>query len=171
MYSSIEGLDIDVKTGKMGVLFKEARSSREALFSPMDVDFVLRYGIGKSFFSLEEVMVHLPLFPFSQLRFFPEIIEGSSFLDTLLHADYILKMLSIGVKINAAASFEQRPSEERLLGQLPRALAEAIKQRVDQNSCSSFDRIWIEAGDVPLFQHVDQGEIKVRLGTPRISFK
>lgn len=61
------------------------------------------------------------------MRYYPKELEGSDYLKTLLHTDYLLKMFSQGVEINSQTPFEIRSVYEGLLHRLPLDLARTLR--------------------------------------------
>ncbi len=57
-----------------------------------------------------------------EFRYAPESISRTNYLGTLLHADYLLKMLTASVEINAEKPFKFRNISEGLTKRLPNEL-------------------------------------------------
>jgi len=102
IFHSIDGFEIDLKTGNVKLLMtkadcEEGGQQLPGLFGWRDVAEVLGDNIAGGFLSfndpgLDEDGRSYPYHPFQGVNFGPESLRGSQFLATLLHTDYLLKV-------------------------------------------------------------------------------
>lgn len=152
-YDSVDGVEIDVEMGTFRVLYTPSPPQSSGLFDDLDIMEVFHNGLQYSVFTLEPPDNDLQYHPFHQLKFSPPSLKhATNILQTLLHADYILKMMSMGVEVSANAPHLFRSaSEDGFLGLLPAELREKVKplsERRGGNSKENVHRFWIESGDL-----------------------
>ncbi|CAG0887913.1 unnamed protein product [Darwinula stevensoni] len=83
-----------------------------------------------------------------------EKLRQTNFVKTMLHADYLLKMLSMGCEVSSKAPFKMRDATgpSGFVTSLPdgiQELVKAISMRKDGQTVGNAHRFWIEAGKLP----------------------
>lgn len=129
-FADIDGFTLNMKTFQLTLMINGT-----GLFTMDDVFETLKNGIISAFFTLEQPDTKYMSNPYQKMIYGPASMAHSNFLGTLLHADYILKMLSTGVEINGNSPFEIRPFTHDL---------EFIKPLETNHA----HRFWIQAGPV-----------------------
>ena len=163
-YDSVDGVEIDVERGTFRVLCTPSPPQSSDLFDHLDMGEVFYNGLQYSIFTLDPPDNDLQYHPFHQLKFLPPSLEhATNFLQTLLHADYLLKMMSMGVEVSANAPHLFRSaSKDGFLRLLPTKLQEKVKpvsQRRGGNREENVHRFWIESGDLE-YSRVDLNDGK-----------
>jgi hypothetical protein len=128
-----------------------------------DVVNALWNEVGSSFFTLDQADVELSSHPFQEMKYAPHHLKHTDFLATLLHADYLLKMFSMGTEVSAKSPFLFRDSSEGLL-LLPEHLREALKpihQRKYKQSYGNVHRFWIESKELVYYiEEIEDGVLR-----------
>jgi hypothetical protein len=104
-YESIDGFYYNLENGTIQVLGTVASRPDRALVYKSDIETVLSLGISSTFFSLDQLEDKLHANPLQKTTYFPESLDGTEFLLTLFHADYLLKMFTVGVEISSKPPF------------------------------------------------------------------
>ncbi|CAF3413552.1 unnamed protein product [Rotaria sp. Silwood2] len=150
-YSKVDGIKININTGEITFLFVPARRMESiALFGSDDIADVLKKGITKAVFTLNQPDNEFLWHPFQRMRYAPANLINTQYLITLLHADYLLKFITMGIEVNAKAPFLMREASEGFMKRLPKRLQELLKplyKRDRKLSYGNIHRFWIEAGD------------------------
>lgn len=146
------GLEISKKDFSVSILVERASrfnvfSRKPALLSWDDIGCGLSLSDPGSFFSLEGIDPQQTRYhPFNKAIFFPEQLDGSDFLFTMLHTDYLLKQFSMGCEIQSRPPFELRSISEGLLKGVPSKLKQALSSIPSRGaSRSKVHRFWIQA--------------------------
>jgi hypothetical protein len=139
-----------------------------------DVVNALWNGVGSSFFTLDQADVELSSHPFQEMKYAPHHLKHTDFLATLLHADYLLKMFSMGTEVSAKSPFLFRDSSEGLL-LLPEHLREALKpihQRKDKQNYGNVHRFWIESKELVYYmEEIEDGVLRFTFDEVRMVVK
>ncbi|CAF4341246.1 unnamed protein product, partial [Didymodactylos carnosus] len=147
-YSQVVGVTLDNDTGEIEFMFRQAKKNEHNLFDATDVMDTLRNGIFFAHFTLDPPNTDYHSHPFNEMRYLPKrLSQTPNYLLTLLHADYLLKMISTGVEINAFEPFEMRPSAENLMQRLPAYIREELQAIATKKSgiiTDSIHRFWIQ---------------------------
>ncbi|CAM4910842.1 unnamed protein product [Rotaria socialis] len=154
-FKKVNGISFNISTGKIKFLLQVAQSKEQGLFDANDVQEVLTKGITNSLFTLDQPAVEFPSHPFQEMRYGPSSLSKTNFLSTLLHADYLLKMISTGVEVCSEPPFQIRDASDGFMKRLPEWLQEELKPIDERNDCAimnSVHRFWIEAGEIA-YQH------------------
>lgn len=133
-FRDIDGFTINMKTFEVTFLL-----TGEGLFTMDDIFETLGRGIVSAFLTLEQPDTKYLSNPYQKMIYGPTSMSGSNYLGTMLHADYILKMLSTGVEVKSEAPFDIRSFNHGLLFVKP----------VETNITNTAHRFWIQAGPVP----------------------
>lgn len=175
LFSSVEGIEINLEAGEIKLLLIAAKDKFEAMFNMQDIQDVLSTGTISSFFTLDQPDADLLSHPFQEMRYAPKNIVMSNYLGTLLHTDYLLKMISTDVEVNSLPPFVMRKASDGFMKRLPKHLAEKVKPVHLRNDGSvNYDqahRFWIEAGSLPFNEEVDNSTIKFRFGKIKMYVK
>lgn len=172
------GLEINKKDFSINVLVE--RSSRlnvfnrePALLSLGDIACGISLNQPGSFFSLEGIdPQQTPYHPFNKLIFFPEELEGTELLFTMLHTDYLLKQFSMGFEIQYYPPFQLRPMSEGLLKRLPNDLKEALSSIPSRGaSLNRVHRLWIQADTMEYDVHEDNDTIRWLFGEVKMTVR
>jgi hypothetical protein len=86
------------------------------------------------------------------MKYCPDSLKNTNYLASLLHADYLLKMFSMGTEVFGKKPFLFREGDEGFLQVLPEFLREALtppSHRSDSSNCGQVHRFWIEAMELP----------------------
>lgn len=158
-FVSIEGVEIDLKTGEFQLDFIKNEDG-PGLFDMEDVKEIFSNGIVGSIFSLDPPDNHLSYNPFQQITFGPSSLSKTHYLMTLLHADYLLKMLSMETEVSSKIPFQMRDANENLLKILPKKLRNKIKMNRKNAVLSQVNRFWIEALDLPFERTIEGDKVK-----------
>ena len=146
------GLEIDKKDFGIKVLVEQSSrfnvfNKKPALLSWGDIAGGLSLHQAGAFFSLEAIdPQETPYHPFNKLIYFPEQLEGTEMLFTMLHTDYLLKQFSMGYEIQSYPPFQLRPVTEGLLKELPDDLKKVLCSIPSRGaSRDRVHRLWIQA--------------------------
>ena len=147
-YSQVIGVTLNNDTGAIEFLFTRAKKTEHNLFDASDVMDILQNGIYFAHFTLDPPNTDYHSHPFNEMRYLPKRLSKSpNYLLTLLHADYLLKMISTGVEINAFEPFQMRPSTENLMQRLPAHIRDELQAIAVKKSglvMDSIHRFWIQ---------------------------
>ena len=172
------GLEINKKDFSINVLVE--RSSRlnvfnrePALLSLGDIACGISLNQPGSFLSLEAIdPQQTPYHPFNKLIFFPDELEGSELLFTMLHTDYLLKQLSMGFEIQYYPPFQLRPVSEGLLKRLSNDLRDALSSIPSRGaSRNRVHRLWIQADTMEYDVHEDKDTIRWLFGEVKMTVR
>lgn len=165
-YDSVDGIEIDIETGKFSVQFTQSPPGKSGLFNKQDMLDILENGIQHSLFRLDPPSNDLQFHPFQQLKFSPASLERApNFLQTLLHADYLLKMISMGVEVSSHWPHPFRNAKVGFMKLLPEYLRDKIRpvtERRGGNREDSCHRFWIESDEVECEQVYDDDRNTLR---------
>lgn len=151
VYSKAKGIRFQPRTSEFEVLLEDASSAAEGLFTDDDVQEVLSNGIHYASFSLDPPHNRECPHPLQEATWSPPKLSGTDFLRTLLHADYLLKMLCGGVEISMKPPFSCRRASEGLTSNLSGLLSDVLRtpaerSRTKKLPLASCVRSWIECG-------------------------
>ncbi|CAG2109387.1 unnamed protein product, partial [Medioppia subpectinata] len=160
-FTGVEGVVIDIEHGTFELLLAND-PERPALINTTDIDEVLIRGITHGVFSLDPVSDtdHYDYHPFQRLRYSPGAIKDTHYLATLLHADYLLKMFTMGTEVSAHQPFPMRDGySDAFLSVLPDELREDLRlDREGRTGASNYGqthRFWIEAQELGYDETID----------------
>ena len=94
------------------------------------------------------------------MKFGPSSLTQTRYLMTLLHADYLLKMLLMETEVSSKIPFEMRNANENISKLLPNEIREKIQILRNSKSLSQINRFWIEPLELP-YQIIEEGD-KIR---------
>ncbi|CAF1228750.1 unnamed protein product, partial [Didymodactylos carnosus] len=147
-YSQVIGITLNNDTGDIEFLFTKAKKNEHNLFDAADVVDVLTNGIDFAYFTLDPPNANYHSHPFNEMRYLPRRLENiPNYLLTLLHTDYLLKMISTGVEICSLIPFEMRSSTDNLMQRLPIKIREELQAIAVKKSgmiTDSIRRFWIQ---------------------------
>lgn len=147
-YSQVIGITLNNDTGDIEFMFTKARKTEHYLFDAEDIIDILTNGIDFAYFTLDPSSIEYHSHPFNEMKYLPKrLVNTPNYLLTLLHTDYLLKMISTGVEICSQAPFEMRPSSENLMQRLPTHIREELQSVVAKKSgflTDSIHRFWIQ---------------------------
>ncbi|CAF3849068.1 unnamed protein product [Rotaria sp. Silwood1] len=158
-FKKVNGISFNINTGEIKFLFQVVQSKDYGLFDVDDIQEVLKKGITSSLFTLDQPNIEFQSHPFQEMRYAPKSLSNTNFLSTLLHADYLLKMISTGVEICSEPPFQMRDASDGFMKRLPEWLQEQLKpidQRKDCVIMNSVHRFWIEAGEITYEHEFDE---------------
>ncbi|CAF4643172.1 unnamed protein product, partial [Didymodactylos carnosus] len=124
----------------------------DGLFDFNDVREIFFNNLTYTVFSLEQPNTEFLVHPFQEMKYSPVYeLSQTNYLYTLLHADYILKMISTGMKICSKRPF-QISNEKHFLKRLPQRLQSEFVSIYKQKSKNvsvlpRIHRFWIESDD------------------------
>ncbi|CAF3697190.1 unnamed protein product [Rotaria sp. Silwood1] len=154
-YAKVDGIKFNITTGKVTFLFVPARHPEHiALFDSDDVADVFKKGISNAIFSLDQPKYEFLSHPFQTMKYAPSGLTKTRYLTTLLHTDYLLKFITLGVEINSKWPFPIRKASEGFMQRLPKHLQDLLKpieMRDKFFTRGNIHRFWIEAGD-PVYE-------------------
>ena len=127
----------------------------------------------ESFFSLEAVKPQETHYhPFNEQIFEPKEMEGSQFLYSLFHTDYLLKQFSTGFELSAYPPFHVRFTSEGLLERLPDDLKVALSSIPSRGqSQSRVRRLWIQADAMEFDVQEDKDYVRWLFGEVRMAVR
>jgi tetratricopeptide (TPR) repeat protein len=153
-FTSVEGVVIDVQSGSFELLMS-MNPGEPGLINMDDIQEILCNGITHSAFTLDQPETELQSHPFQEMKYGPDSLKNTNYLATLLHADYLLKMFSMGTEVSAKKPFLFREGDEGILQVLPQFLREALTNTSHPSNSSNYGqvhRFWIEARELPYTQ-------------------
>ncbi|XP_065651170.1 uncharacterized protein LOC136079363, partial [Hydra vulgaris] len=110
--------------------------------------------------------------PFNQYFFMPEELDGTEFLSTLFHTDYLLKQFSMGEEISLVPPFKHRSVYNGLLKDLPHEIQEVLKPiHLRGFSKSRVHRLWIQADEMDLDIKEDNENVLYLFGDINMSVR
>ena len=126
-----------------------------------------------SFFSLEAVKPQETHYhPFNEQIFEPKEMEGSQFLYSLFHTDYLLKQFSTGFELSAYPPFHVRFTSEGLLERLPDDLKYALSSIPSRGqSQSRVRRLWIQADAMEFDVQEDKDYVRWLFGEVQMAVR
>eukprot|EP01062_Namystynia_karyoxenos_P063648 TRINITY_DN5645_c0_g1_i4.p1 TRINITY_DN5645_c0_g1~~TRINITY_DN5645_c0_g1_i4.p1 ORF type:complete len:1415 (+),score=433.24 TRINITY_DN5645_c0_g1_i4:97-4245(+) len=171
------GANVSFEDGKECVTLRFS-PSRQSTLTKAETAFLVRHGAHAAVFSLEQptppkqpdggpLVMHNH--PFQELKFGPASWQCTTLLQTLLHTDYVLKMMTTGVEVSTAPGFEQRPADAGVLGRLPEEVLEYLREPLldERRPSGTAHRFWIEVGEVPFAEEGDS----IAVGYPDVYIK
>lgn len=147
-------LDYNESSPSVKLIFKPAKV-KNGLLSFDDVLTVFKLDqeeVHPISFSLDSPSTTEHYHPFALMESKPYKLQKSRFMQTLFHADYLLKFLSSGMEVSANPPFDLRPILHNLSKHLPHDLLHAVrppylrksKFNLPMKSGSLRHRLWIE---------------------------
>jgi hypothetical protein len=180
----VHGINFNFLTGDINFLFEEAKHTQyhynHGLFDLNDVAEILTNGLTSAIFTLDHPNVAYRSHPFQEMRYAPANLSETNYLATLLHCDYLLKMLSTGSEVCAHSPFPIRPASHGFMKRLPERLRNALrpvwerKMYYPSHDKESAHRFWIEAGEITYEQDLTpmlRGEITFYLSDVKMVVK
>eukprot|EP01105_Mastigella_eilhardi_P015272 TRINITY_DN347_c0_g1_i3.p1 TRINITY_DN347_c0_g1~~TRINITY_DN347_c0_g1_i3.p1 ORF type:complete len:1789 (+),score=315.35 TRINITY_DN347_c0_g1_i3:411-5369(+) len=168
-FGALRGFSLDMSKGSLE--FKIDYRS-EKLLRSSDLATVFRSGATSAMFSLEplEAPDEMPFHPFHAAKVSPGSLDGDV-LATLLHTDWLLKFLSLGVEVSVEPPFAIRPVEQGLLHRLPERLRHVVRcvharEAKYRGSAlrTNYHRFWIEACELQFTKTESNGTLEVVFG-------
>ncbi|CAF3720979.1 unnamed protein product [Rotaria sp. Silwood1] len=176
-FTNVDGISFNIDTGEIKLFLVPTKNKIDALFSDNDLNEVFSKGITQAIFTLDQPDSKLLSHPFQEMKYGPSSsLVHTQYLATLLHADYLLKMITTGTEVCAIAPFPME-KESNVLRRLPRHLQELLKplhqREKTKNLWGNAHRFWIEAGNLIYERQVNnaQSEIIYRLGDVKMFVK
>lgn len=172
-FSQVEGIRFNLETGEIDLLLNGNDNPMDALFNMDDVADVMQLGVAGAQFTLDPPDANMPDHPFQEMLYAPSALSRTPYLATMLHADLLLKMLSMRTEISSIPPFALRGSEEGLLKRLPEWLSKKFSKLNKKlpDTAGKIHRFWIEAGDLPYFTTQSGNVITYRFGTCTMAVK
>ncbi|MBU0456455.1 MAG: DnaJ domain-containing protein [Pseudomonadota bacterium] len=167
-YRSLNGLQLNYKTGKLEFLFKKVAANDleyTRVISEFDLTEMLERNIQGAVFSLDPVDPEIIYHPFNKMRFAPDSVYKTEFFNTMLLTDYILKFLTTGREVQGQYPYATR-SLERITAHLPLYLKKIITDFHESQHSESLHRFWIEAEEIPVA--LDETDIE-KTGARRVA--
>lgn len=149
-FTKVQGVRFNLDTGEVDLLLDSSSDPMEALFDMDDVQDVLQRGITGAQFTLDPPDSNLPDHPFQEMLYAPKNLAGTNYLGTLLHADLLLKMLSMKTEISSKPPFALRDAKENLLKRMPEELRRKftkLDKKLSERT-NRINRFWIEAEEL-----------------------
>lgn len=165
-FACVKGIRFNLDNGEISLLFESSTHPMDALFDMDDVKDVLQLGIVAAQLTLDPPDSDLPCHPFQEMLYAPNSLAHTNFLATMLHADLLLKQLSMNVEISSSPPFALRSAEESLLKRLPAKLRTQftdLRKKLPERG-GRIHRFWIEADELPYFIERSGNEITYTLG-------
>lgn len=161
-YSKVIGITLNGDTGEIDFLFGQANKNEQNLFDMSDVMDILRNGIISAIFTLDPPSTEFHSHPFQEMKYLPRRLScARNYLQTLLHTDYLLKMITTGTEICAQCPFEMRSAEEHLMPRLPMHIRDKLQVFFEEKQetfvVDNIHRFWIQAGVVSYEQRDHRG--------------
>ena len=133
------------------VVIKPAKDGN-GLLSYRDIIEILQLNpeeISKIVFSLDPVSGTEKYHPFMKKRCYPTKLTDTEFMQTLFHADYVLKFLTTGMEVSAKPPFNLKPVQDSLIRDLPETLSFLHRPPYKQGSSHmKSHRYWIEVEEI-----------------------
>ena len=133
------------------VVIKPAKDGN-GLLSYRDIIEILQLNpeeISKIVFSLDPVSGTEKYHPFMKKRCHPTKLTDTEFMQTLFHADYVLKFLTTGMEVSAKPPFNLKPVQESLIRDLPKTLNFLRHPPYSRGSSHmKSHRYWIEVEEI-----------------------
>lgn len=170
-FSHVEGIRFNMKTGEISFMLQSSPNPQENVMDMTDIADILNLGVTNAFFTLDPPDPEMPQHPFQNMVYGPGCLEGSNYLGTMLHADILLKMLTMGVEVSGNAPFKLRDADENLLKRLPERLRKKFKDLRNESTSTSerVHRFWIQAGDLEYFTNEQDNEVTFTFGKCEMS--
>lgn len=157
-YSDFRGISLNMNTGE---LLLDLDDSGEGLFTMDDIKEIFQSGITSAHFTLDPASDSQEYLPFQEMKYCPNTLEDTSYLDTMFHCDYLLKMFTCGSEVSANYPFNLKSSDD-LLSRLPKSLRENLKPL--NGSIGKCHRFWIETGDLMWDKSDDDNALSIQFG-------
>ena len=172
------GLEINKKDFSIHLLIEKGLSlsfsnRKPSLLSWQDIATGLAMENPGSFFSLDAVSPEETHYhPFNKMTFAPDELEGSQFLYSLFHTDYLLKQMSMGLEMQSYPPFQKRPVSEGLLKDIPDKLKKVLLSIPSRGfSRSRVHRLWIQADSMEYDIQEDDDSIRWLFGEVNIAVR
>ena len=156
------------------VIIKPAKNC-DGLLSYKDIIEILQLKsdeVSKIVFSLDPPSGTERYHPFMKMRCYPEKLKNTEFMQSLFHADYVLKFLTTGVEVSAKHPFNFKPVQESLIKDLPDSLDFLRRPPYTRGmSHMASHRFWIEVEkvfydeditDSHAIYYIDKVEVKIK---------
>lgn len=152
-FRSLDGVEINYKTGTTNFIFKTPRSDApkyEEALTILDVHEIFQRNITGGIFSLDPVDPDKLYHPFNKMRFAPKRLYRTQMFDAMLLTDYLLKFFTLGQEVQG-----KFPYDMRSLAALTKNLPEYLRKILDDfqqapHPAESLNRFWIEAEEIPI---------------------
>ena len=172
------GLEINKKDFSIHLLIEKGLAlsflnRKPLLLSWQDIATGLTMENAGSFFSLDAVSPEETHYhPFNKMTFSPNELEGSQFLYSLFHTDYLLKQMSMGLEMQSYPPFRKRPVSEGLLKDVPDELKKVLLPIPSRGSFRSrVHRLWIQADSMEYDVQEDEDSIRWLFGEVKIAVR
>lgn len=150
-FARVDGVSFNLETGEIAFTFTSSDDPMEQLFDMNDVRDILKGNITGAQFTLDQPDPDLLDHPFQEMRYAPEVLARTNYLATMLHADLLLKMLSMETEISAEPPFALRDIKSHLLNRLPEELKKKFEEYYETrhaHTAARAHRFWIQAGNL-----------------------
>eukprot|EP01080_Neovahlkampfia_damariscottae_P010675 gene10675-3296_t len=124
------------------------------LFDSNDISEIFQLGITSAAFTLDQPSELYDSHPFQEMKYSPSNISGTMYLGTLLHCDYLLKMMTTQTEISSRFPFEIKNSSDGFSQRIPRELHEKL---ILKNRSGKAHRFWIEIDKLD-YQKIEKGD-------------
>lgn len=171
-FSNVEGIRFNMETGEISFLLEGTNNPMDALFDTYDVADIMKLGVGGAEFTLDPPDDSLPSHPFQEMKYAPSALSRSNYLATMLHADMLLKMLSMNTEICSIAPFPLRDAAN-LLNRMPLPLRKKFTKLHMKlsKSADKINRFWIQAGDLIYFKTTKGNVVTYTFGESKMFVK
>jgi hypothetical protein len=125
-------------------------------------------------FSLDPALASDLPHPFQKATWAPyNVLNGTDFLATMLHADLWLKSMSFLMEASARSPFRTRSIRDGAYSALSEDLYQRLFKgsRTEHDKISSFTRMWIESGSIKYNIIKQGGSITYAFGPPHMQVK
>jgi hypothetical protein len=172
-FSHVEGIRFNLETGDIAFMLVASNNPSDSLFDMSDVAEIMKRGICGAQFTLDPPDPNLPYHPFQNMIYAPKSLSGTNYLGTMLHADLLLKMLSMGKEISAKKPFALRNADEHLLQRLPEKLRRKFTKLREKHPFrkEAIHRFWIEAGQLFYKESQSDNVVSFTFGDCEMSVK
>ena len=179
-YAELKGfvIKVDEHPSVELLVTRVSTQGKSGLFSRNDVDTILQledsdWESKPMFFSLDPPSSKEQFHPFQKLRFHPQKLQNTDYLQTLFETDYLMKSFSIGSDTSAKPPFNQRPCSEGLTAGLPNHLQKALRPIHERgHSQSRLNRFWIEVEELVYSENrIGPSTLQMLFKDPRMVIK
>ena len=164
-FARVKGIRFDKESGEISFIFQSTNIRMDALFDMNDVSEIMQRGISAAQFSLDPPSTDMQYHPFQEMVYAPKALVGTNYLATMLHADLLLKWLSMDSETCGLAPFSMREGYH-VLERLPEDLQHKFQKLKNKlpKTADTVHRFWIEAQDLHYEQKETDKEILFTFG-------
>ena len=174
--AELKGVSFDYNetSPSIHVIIKPAKDGN-GILSYKDIIEILQLTSGETeviSFSLDPASGQEHYHPFMRLRCHPKKLQNTEFMQSLFHADYLLKFLTTGVEVSAEPPFDFKAIEESLTKNLPDNLKLICRPPfLRGTSYMKSHRFWIEAEEIFYDEHIHESTVSYYIGDVKLSVK